>query len=55
MSKKSQKPRRVFSQHSSGVSLSFAGFTPGADADSSTGPTSGTADDVDYEVVDDDK
>ena len=42
-------------QQAAGGDTGDAGFTPGADADSSTGPTSGTADDVDYEVVDDDK
>jgi len=42
-------------QQAAGGDAGDAGFTPGADADSSTGPTSGTADDVDYEVVDDDK
>lgn len=42
-------------QQAAGGNTGDAGFTPGADADSSTGPTSGTADDVDYEVVDDDK
>ena len=42
-------------QQAAGGDAGDAGFTPGADADYSTGPTSGTADDVDYEVVDDDK
>ena len=42
-------------QAAAGGEAGDAGFNPGADAGSSAGPTSGTADDVDYEVVDDDQ
>ena len=42
-------------QAAAGANPDMGGANPGADAGASTGPKKGSADDVDYEVVDDDK
>ena len=42
-------------QAAAGANPDMGGTNPGADAGASTGPKKGSADDVDYEVVDDDK